>query len=72
MATPLAPDVRPTSLDEMARDYVELVSNGEPDRLGRYIHEHWGTSTHLLYLMQIHYGAEEANRAINRIYKENG
>lgn len=70
MASPLAPDVPKQPLEEMARDYVELVSNGEPDRLGRFVHEHWGTSSHLLYLMQIHYGVEEADRAINRAFKE--
>lgn len=70
MANQLAPDVPKAELSEMARDYVELLNHGEPDRLGRYVHEYWGTSSHLLYLMTIHYGADEADRAINRAFKE--
>jgi len=57
----------------LAKEYVELVSDGEPNGLGQYVHPQWGVSHSMMYLMQTQYGAAEANNAINeafRVYTE--
>lgn len=56
----------------MASQYVALVSDGQPDGLGQFVHETYGVSHHMLYLMQVRYGAAQVSDAIDAAFKDRG
>ncbi len=69
--SPLRPtDVELEPLADMAKQYVELVSDGEPNGWGQYVHEKYGLSHHMLYLMQVRFGAGEVSDAVDKAFKK--
>ena len=68
----LTSDVEIEPLAIMAREYVALVEGdlGGPDGMGRYVHERYGVSHHMMYLMQVKYGVKETSDAIDAAFNK--
>lgn len=58
-----------TTLNDMARDYVELL-NSAPNGWGEHVHPTYGPSHHMLSHMFRTFGHANANRAIDRAFQE--
>lgn len=60
----------PEPLAIMAKEYVALVEGdlGGPNGLGQYVHERYGVSHNMLYLMQTRFGTKEASDAIDAAF----
>lgn len=70
---PLRPEpLKLEPLADMAKQYVALVEGdlGGPDGLGQYVHEVYGVSHHMLFLMQVAYGAKQASDAVDKAFYE--
>ena len=68
---PLRPEpLKLEPLADMAKQYVALVEGdlGGTDGLGQYVHEVYGLSHHMLFLMQVAYGAKETSGAIDAAF----
>ena len=60
-------DVELEPLAIMAREYVALVEGdlGGPNGLEQYVHDLYGVSHRMMWLMQVKYGVKETSDAID-------
>jgi hypothetical protein len=60
------PTIEP--LADMAKEYVRMLEEDQPDGLGQWVHSRYGVSHNMLYLMQRNYGPKEASAAIDQAF----